>query len=308
MKKYLLLLFAFLFLMGEILVAQKTEPPAFQYFRKIRNADGKGTAIQFWDSITNKVIKTIKLYEESPFAHLKETIVDTDDLFKTPIYKMDVSYVLKHKLFPLQEHPQRLDEVKEVSMVSEYWVSRNSRNYLVVMFTASYQAYYEGNYYPDKIFLTESTIHVYDNKGNLLHQIPDIPLDGYAIELSDDGRFVCFITGNDYGEGRSSNIPLGVAIYDAPKKELVYRDTTEFTSTSLSGGGYYGVYKEYDEKRGQICEYIDPAYKTKYSIDIDFNKLGWIKNITKEKIVLYHPDKKLWTELYFSKDFKITKI
>jgi hypothetical protein len=308
MKKYLLLLFAFLFLMGEILVAQKIEPPAFQYFRTIQNASGTFTGIQFWDSITNKVIKTIKLYEESPFAHLKETKIATGVGCETPIYKMDVSYVLKHKLFPLQGHPLDLYEVKEMSMVSEYWISRNSRDYLAVMFTASYQAYYEGNYYPDKIFLTESTIHVYDKKGNLLHQIPNIPLDGSLIEVTEDGRFVCFNTGLEYGEGRVSNIPLGFAIYDAQKKELVYRDTTEFTSTSLSGGGYYVVYRGYDETRGQIREYIDPADKMIYSIDIDVKNLGRTKYVTKEKVVLYHPEKKLWTELYFSKDFKITKI
>ena len=308
MKKHLLLLFVFLFLMGEILVAQKTEPPAFQYFRTIQNASGTFTGIQFWDSITNKVIKTIKLYEESPFAHLKETKIATNVGYETPIYKMDVSYVLKHKLFPLQGHPLDLYEVKEMSMVSDYRISRNSRDYLPVMFTASYQAYYENNYYPDKIFLTESTIHVYDKKGNLLHQIPDIPLDGYQIEVTDDGRFVCFNTGNDYGEGRTSNIPLGVAIYDAPKKELVYRDTTEFMGAGLQGGRYYSVFRRYDEIRGEICEYIDPATKTKYSIDIDVKKWGWTKYVTKEKVVLYHPDKKLWTELYFSKDFKITKI
>jgi hypothetical protein len=307
MKRHLFL-FAFLFLTGELLLGQKTEPPTFQYIREIKNTSGEITSFQFWDSTTNKVIKTIKLYEESPYAHLPETKIATWNSCETPIYKMDVSYVQNHKVFSLQERQERLDDVKEMSMVSCWEISRNSQKYLVVIFTASYQVYYEENYYPDKIYMTQSTIHVYDKKGNLLHQIPDIPLDGYQIHITDDGRFVCFSTGIVWGEGRASNVPHGVAIYDAQKKELVYRDTTEFDNTSLIAGYYYLIFRGYDEIRGDICEYIDPSAKLRYSIDIDIKRWGWPKYVTKEKIVLYHSDKKLWTELYFSKDFKITKI
>jgi PKD repeat protein len=56
MKRYLLV-FTFLFLTGELLVAQKTEPTAFQYIREIKNTIGPFTSVQFWDSITNKVVK-----------------------------------------------------------------------------------------------------------------------------------------------------------------------------------------------------------------------------------------------------------
>lgn len=243
--KYLFLIVFVFPLTFSVLKAQpKTENKnkPFKYIRFIKNKYDAPLKIEFWDSLRNVKITELDLNKAHPFNNLSKNVAGYNKTDSLPIFEMAAEMVnnSRLKVWSDKYNLRNLDDKDSVKIILKRRNSYNSQKYIAVIYLAQI---YSGR----KIISTRNYIFTYNRNGSLIFNSENLDLDPYEPQISDDGRYLCCLTGADYGEGTVSNVPPGLIIFDLNNGKVIHFEQGDnFRGPMFIGGHYFSVLKLYN--------------------------------------------------------------
>ncbi len=269
--KYLFLIVFVFPLTFPVLKAQpKTENKnkPFKYIRFIKDNNDVRRKIEFWDSLRNVKITELDLNKAHPFINLSENVVGYDELDSLPIFRVPVDKVknLRLKIWSDKYNLRNPDDKDPVKIVLRKDFSYNSQNCTAVFYAAQTLS---GN----KIISTRGVIVAYNKKGEVYFRSENLDLDLGQPQITDDGRYLCCLTGGYYGEGRTSNVTPGCLVLDLQNgKILHFEQGNNFNGIGFIGCHYFGALKNLDKVKACEYEILNCDEKIIHSLRLTFEK------------------------------------
>jgi hypothetical protein len=144
--------------------------------------------------------------------------------------------------------------------------SYNSQNCTAVFYAAQTLS---GN----KIISTRGVIVAYNKKGEVYFRSENLDLDLGQPQITDDGRYLCCLTGGYYGEGRTSNVTPGCLVLDLQNgKILHFEQGNNFNGIGFIGCHYFGALKNLDKVKACEYEILNCDEKITHSLRLTFEK------------------------------------
>ncbi len=306
---------------ASFLVGQAKSPSVQQYipkpFEAIRVIEdrvaGINVAVEFWDSTTNKLLKRLDLVKSSPFYNLKGREVGVHEYLNTPVYSVPFLILKTDPLFMLTDEEVNnfypgTDSVRVQisSSVTDIYEPNQTRKEIGIIYVMEVVGH-RSDFAASRLALA-----VYDSRGNLKYEHRGIINDGGSGFLLCDGRYFCYKSGEDYGEGVESNMPLTYTVFDMKQKKEVLKEPcgintfiyginqyffATYEDTQLEKNKFWAKWSVYDIEQG-----------LKYYKEYDVYDWGDIKHANKEGCIMYSGKSGKTTVLKFEKDFTVTKI
>jgi hypothetical protein len=304
---------------GSLLLGQSKVSPAqndqskpFEAIRVIEDRiAGINVAIEFWDSTTNKRLKRVDLVKSSPFYNLKGRESGIDEVFKTPHYTVPFRILKTDRLFMLTDEEMgsfysKVDSVgvRIFSSVTNFY--NRPRDIIGIMYVMEVEGE-RSDFAASRLALA-----VYDKRGNLKYEHQGIINNGGLGFLLCDGRYFCYTSGEDYGEGVASNMPPTYTVFDMKEKKEILRESCDGNTSTYGINQYFFTTRKIREveKNKFWAEWsiYDIEKGVKYYKEFDVYDLGSIKHADKEGCIMYSGKSGKTTALKFEKDFTVTKM
>lgn len=267
--KYLFLIVFVFPLTFSVLKAQpKTENKnkPFKSIRFIKNKYDAPLKIEFWDSLRNVIITEVNLTKTHPFNSLSKNIAGYNTVDSLPIFKMPPEKVnnLRQKVWSDKYNLRNPDDKDSVKIILDKNLSYNSQNCIAVFYFAQI---FSGH----KIISTRGIIVAYNKKGEVYFRSENLDLEIYELKISDDGRYLCCLTGDDYGEGTVSNVPPGLILFDLNNGKIIHFEQGDnFGGSMFIGEHYFAARKKYNgEEEYEIMNCDD---KVTHSLRLSIEK------------------------------------
>lgn len=271
----------------------------FEYIKKVKNSAGGFSALQFRDSISGNTIKTVKLHDLNPYFFKGVKAVDSTYSGRTPVYVLPQN---SRHLAGFSIRPPDVVKIKpsdSLYIESVYRVSSPTRGYAVVIITALVTC----NTY---LVACKSNIYVFNQQGEQVAEISNIPLDLYYPVITENSRFVMCSKGQDYsGEFINSYETHGYIIVDTDKQELIYSADFCCDFIPFVAGGKLFVVSERAEMSEETIKIIDPEARIIYQRKIKLMDGWWMKNVAMDGIYMSNGKEK--TFFSYKNDFERLK-
>lgn len=302
--RILLMSFLVLFSFLHTLLSQGITTNAFEYIRIVRGADFPArNIITFSDSVTQKNIKSINLTEVNPYKVMPGHRSGVDKAYGTPVYHIKPEQLRENKF---------LDQIKDsmffkgkdtisFNLMSYYKTTLNSQYFIAVLFNMLLSC-------KNKVILSRSSIYIYNQRGDLIDSVMNNDHDAFFPFISDDGRFLCFNTGNDFGEGFASDISPGFMIYDIMNKKKLTHETGMQFNIGVIDNIYFIVSNKDLKNKGIYYRIYDPYNNLVYSKLIDFDTNRKLKYYDKNGFFFQDKENNNSFKYIYKNDFNANKI
>jgi len=203
--------------------------------------------------LRNVKITQVNLTKTHPFNSLSKNVAGYNTVDSLPIFKMPPEKVnnLRQKVWSDKYNLRNPDDKDSVKIILDKNLSYNSQNCIAVFYFAQI---FSGH----KIISTRGVIVAYNKKGEVYFRSENMDLELYELQISDDGRYLCCLTGADYGEGTVSNVPPGLIIFDLSNGKIIHFEQGDnFGGSMFIGEHYFAARKKYkgeDEYEIMNCD------------------------------------------------------
>jgi hypothetical protein len=291
---------------------QNAQPKPFEAIRVIEDRiEGINLAVEFWDSTTNKLLKRLDLVTSSPFYNLKGRKNGIDEVLKTPRYVVPFKILKKDPLFLLTDEEMgsfysKVDSVgvRIFSSVTNFY--NRPRDIIGIMYVMEVEGE-RSDFAASRLALA-----VYDRRGNLKYEHQGIINNGGLGFLLCDGRYFCYTSGEDYGEGVASNMPPTYTVFDMKEKKEILRESYDGNTSTYGINQYFFTTIKITtvEKNKFWAEWTiyDIENKKKYYKEYDVFDLGDMEKADKEGCIMHSGKSEKTTALKFEKDFTVSKM
>ncbi len=292
--------------------AQNTHPKPFEAIRVIEDRiEGVNLAVEFWDSTTNKLLKRVDLVKSSPFYNLKGRKNGIDEVLKTPRYVVPFKILKTDPLFLLTDEEMgsfysKVDSVgvRIFSSVTNFY--NRPRDIIGIMYVMEVEGE-RSDFAASRLALA-----VYDTRGNLKYKHQGIINNGGLGFLLCDGRYFCYKSGGDYGEGVESNMPMTYTVFDMKEKKEILKEPCDGNTSTYGINQYF--FATYQDIRLGVGKFwakwsiYDLENKVKYYKEYDVYDLGDMQRADKEGCIMHSGKSGKTTALKFEKDFTVSKM
>jgi hypothetical protein len=294
--------------------AQNAQPKPFEAIRVIHDQKaGIHVAVEFWDSTTNKRLKRVDLVKNSPFYNLKGRESGIDEVLNTPRYVVPFKILKTDPLFMLTDEEMNnfypgTDSVgvQISSSVTDRYDFSQPRKYIGIIYVMEVRGHHSD------FAASRLALAVYDTRGNLKYKHQGIINNGGLGFLLCDGRYFCYKSGGDYGEGVASNMPMTYTVFDMKEKKEILKEPYDGNTSTYGINQYYFATIKITtvEKNKFWAEWsiYDIENKKKYYKEYDVFDLGDMEKADKEGCIMYSGKSGKTTALKFEKDFTVSKM
>lgn len=294
MKKRMLVIFLILIQLTGILFAQKIE-----VIKEKVGGSRPTKKVEFIDKY-DRVIKSINLIEENPYNKLNYDIDRTDKAGHN--YYKSISY---DDLFP-DKSIFNSDKIEGINSVYAYPivnVDSHLENYVIIIYTLATRI---GEIFTGSI----TTIELYDSKGEKLKEINNITSGVGTVKITENGKYLAYLCGNDMGDQGVYKKKIGVRIFDLNNDSLILDRNAKKGFELLCPGPLNNmlVITMKDYKSDIIRHEIINFEKRKiYSIELTRNERNKLKERTNESYIFGLTSRINESEkiLKYEKDFEV---
>ena len=288
--------------------AQDTHDKPFKYIRVVKENNHARSKIEFYDSLTNQLIKTIDAIKINPFGGFREKVVQLRERYGTPIYELDTTKLIwsidSIELVSKTNHYANND-LTPFLLFSRYLISNQGRNYVAILYELTTLNKSGHN------ISSHSTILIFDRNGKLVKQTPLWDVNGGRPVISDDGRFVLFQSGGPYeGDDGGSEAYLrdALRVYDTQTNLLYVDDDVDMEKgADLIDGKYFNKAIFHGDRTRDVIVY-DFYNKIKYKRKFSFEEMSFYHSASFQGFLFTKPSGDIYLKYSLENDFLKSKI
>lgn len=285
--------------------AQGDADKFFKYIRIVKVPNHARSKVEFYDSVSNQLVKTIDAVELNPFGRFDAKISGRLEYEGTPIYELDtmkqIRYLNSIELVSENNH-FAASKLQPFNLLSFYTVSLQGRNYVAILYELATLNKAGRN------ISSHSTILIFDREGNFVKQSPIWDINGDRPVISDDGWFVLFKSGGPYGWEQQGYLPNRLIVYDTKHNtRFIDSDVDLGCSTDLIAGKYFNTSIFNSDRITDVIIY-DFYENNKYKRKLSFEEMPSIHSVNSQGFLFSKSSGEVYLKYSFENDFIKSKI
>ncbi|MEO6760311.1 MAG: hypothetical protein ABIO24_12710 [Saprospiraceae bacterium] len=236
---------------------------------------GHPTSIQFYDTISGKLTKTVDFSAENPYK-LPYKLVDTSrdttgwQFEITEGASIDTNYLFSSE-YTICRNSDRLPKYIDVTVK----LADQQGDFVVLAYQMvtmdRYQAAIGGR----------TTVYIMDTKGNLLQEFKDLPHDFSSMAINSTGEYLMVCFAGPYNCSDYKYKRQGARIFETSSKNEVYRSTVfDGNGVAQVDNGLFEI-RNTIENRGERYMFFDPANRKIYVQEFSDQEQMCLKSVTR---------------------------